>query len=184
MVEQAIYDPIMKTCQYCSAELTPKQRKNCAECSLKAKRKRNHQWHIDNKEHRSRKDKINHRSPSYRWHLLKQNAKKRNLECSITREQFEEVSKQPCCYCKGILDVDSGWGSHIDRLDNSLGYTFENSISCCDFCNRIKQDLLTLDETKEVIKIIIEMRGKSDGRVKNTSTFDTGKSKTSMSNFV
>lgn len=157
-------------------ELMPKQRKNCVQCSLKAKHERDHKWHLNNKEHRSRKDKTNHRSPSYRWHLLKQNAKKRELECSITREQFEEASKRPCLYCKGALDTDSGWGSHIDRLDNSLGYTFDNSVSCCDFCNRIKQDLLSVTEAKEVIKIIIEMRSKSNARTENSSTFDTRKS--------
>lgn len=168
----------MKKCQHCQAPLNKNQRKNCTECSKKAKHKRNQLWHVNKKEYRKQKDKINHRSPSYRWHLLKQNGKKRNLEVSLTREHFEIISKQVCYYCEGYLDIDSGWGSHIDRVNNLLGYTFANSVSCCNFCNRIKQNLLTADETKAVIKIIIEMRFKNE----NTSTFNTSKSNTNMSN--
>jgi len=163
----------MKTCQYCQAPLNENQRKNCADCSKKHKYKRNQLWHVKNKEHRKQKDKINHRSPSYRWHLLKRNGKKRNLEVSLTREQFEEISKQPCYYCGGYLDNDSGWGSHIDRINNYFGYTIDNSVSCCDFCNRIKQDLLTAGETKAVIKIIIEMRKNNDSKITNTSNTKT-----------
>jgi hypothetical protein len=167
----------MKNCQYCGATLTPSRRKNCSKCSAEAKRKRNQNWHTNNKEHRRQKDAVNHRSPSYRWHLLLQNAKKRSLIATITREQFEELSKQPCHYCNGKLDVDSGWGSHIDRLDNLVGYTCENSVSCCDFCNRIKQDLLSPLETKAAIQAIIKVRENDDkrGAVKtNTRVSDSG----------
>lgn len=174
----------MKTCQHCGAELTFMQRKNCAKCSSNAKRERNRQWHIDNKEHRSEKDKINHKSPSYRWHLLKQNAKKRFLEVTITREQFEELSVRCCYYCEGFLDTDSGWGSHIDRLDNYLGYTYSNSVSCCDFCNRIKQDLLSPIEAKAAINTIIEIRDNSNARTKDSNSSNTKFGNTSLSETV
>ena len=29
----------------------------------------------------------------------------------------------------------------IDRVDNDLGYTPENSVSCCKVCNQMKRDL-------------------------------------------
>ena len=172
----------MRNCQHCRTELTANQRKNCAKCSLEAKHIRNHKWHANNKRHRSDKDKTNHRSPSYRWHLLKQNGKKRNLEVTLTRDQFEEVSKQPCHYCNGVLDTDSGWGSHIDRLDNNLGYTIENSVSCCDFCNRIKQDLLTPNENEKVIELIVRMR--KTNAANDLYTPDSRKSSGSVSNFT
>ena len=148
----------MKTCQHCHILLTPKQRKNCEACSLQARRDRNHKWHKDNKSHRAKSDRKNHQSPSYRWLQLKRNGSSRGLDLSITRDQFEILSKKPCLYCLGLLDNDLGMGTHIDRLDNNLGYSYENSTSCCGFCNKIKQDLLTPEETKAVIKIIIEMR--------------------------
>ena len=154
----------VKICQYCPAPLTGTQRKNCASCALEARRKRCRAWHATHKEQRRARSEKNHKSPSYRWHLLKQNALKREITVSITREQFEECSKHSCAYCQGALDTDSGWGTHIDRMDNQIGYTATNIISCCSFCNRIKQDLLTYQETNAVIKLIIEMRnnGKSN----------------------
>jgi hypothetical protein len=158
----------MENCQYCRKPLALGRRKYCLDCAPEAKRDRNKQWHIDNKEHRSEKDKVNHKSPSYRWNLLKSNGRKRGLEVSIMREQFEDISKRPCCYCDGSLDKDSGWGSHIDRINNDIGYTYENSVSCCDFCNRIKQDLLSYEENKAVIKLIVKMR--SENAERNTTT--------------
>lgn len=150
----------MKICAHCPVALIGNQRKNCTDCTKKIKYERNHIWHATHKEGRRKRSEINHKSPSYRWHLLKQNAKKRDLIVSLTREQFESLSKEICYYCQGRLDVDTGWGTHLDRLDNSIGYTLENSMSCCHFCNRIKQDLLTAEETKEIIKLIIQLRNK------------------------
>lgn len=174
----------MKTCQYCGITLILKQRKNCLECSLRAKRDRNKQWHKENKTHRAKKDKITHQSPSYRWHLLRKNAQKRELEVLLCREEFEQISILPCYYCEGILDTDSGWGSHIDRLDNNLGYTINNSVSCCGFCNKIKQDLLTPIETKEVIRIIIKLRGNTNARITNSKTPDTISGNTNLPNIT
>lgn len=150
----------MKICAHCPTPLIGTQRKDCAACTKKIRYARNRVWHATHKENRRKRSEKNHKTPSYRWHLLKQNAKKRNLEVSLTRVQFESLSKEPCYYCKGMLDIDSGWGTHIDRLDNTVGYTFENSMSCCHFCNRIKQDLLTPKETKEVIQLLIRLRNK------------------------
>jgi len=156
--KQPIHPLAVEICQTCKQQLTPGRRKYCAECAPNAKRERNHQWHIDNKDRRKKNDNRTHKSPSHRWHVLKSNAKRRGLDVSLTRDQYEEISKQPCYYCDGILDTDIGHGSHIDRLNNQFGYSFENSISCCNFCNRIKQDLLTPEETRAVIKLIIRMR--------------------------
>lgn len=150
----------IKTCFHCPRPLIDGQRKNCSDCTKKLRAKRNRIWHATHKENRRQRSEKNHKSPSYRWHLLKQNAKRRNLIVSMTREEFEILSKNPCYYCQGKLDVDTGWGTHIDRLDNKVGYEFKNSVSCCDFCNRIKQDLLTPEETIAVIKIIIQLRDK------------------------
>lgn len=150
----------MRLCQHCLGPLEITQRKNCVDCSKRLRAERNRIWHATHKENRRKRSEKNHKSPSYRWHLLKQNAKKRELEVSITREIFEEVSKNPCYYCCGLLDVDTGWGTHIDRLDNKIGYTIENSTSCCSFCNKIKQDILTPEETKIVINALIQFRNK------------------------
>jgi len=47
----------------------------------------------------------------------------------------------------------------LDRIDNSVGYTKENSKPCCFMCNRIKSDF-NLDELIEKIeKINIKWKG-------------------------
>ena len=29
----------------------------------------------------------------------------------------------------------------IDRIDNNIGYTKENSVPCCEICNKAKRDM-------------------------------------------
>jgi hypothetical protein len=83
----------------------------------------------------------------------KSRAKKKKLEWSLTDEQVVNLFKGNCHYCgcepnnrftggrlKGVL-IYSG----IDRIDNSLGYTAENTVSCCKIDNHAK-DVLTYKE--------------------------------------
>lgn len=74
-------------------------------------------------------------SPKARYAVYKYNAKTRNIDFSISFEQFMSLWREPCFYCG--LDID---GIGIDRKDNSVGYTFDNIVSCCFFCNRMKSD--------------------------------------------
>jgi hypothetical protein len=41
----------------------------------------------------------------------------------------------PCYYCKSQKENEV---NGIDRVDNSKGYTKDNCVSCCQFCNRMK----------------------------------------------
>ena len=41
----------------------------------------------------------------------------------------------------------------IDRLDNSKGYTIENSVTCCGRCNSAKNDMSLLEFKELVSKI-------------------------------
>lgn len=71
-----------------------------------------------------------------RYNIYKKNAKKRNLEFLLTKNQFYNLTAQPCCYC-GDLQGHNG----IDRVDSSKGYTVDNCVSCCSRCNIMKMDL-------------------------------------------
>lgn len=84
---------------------------------------------------------------------------------TLTFEQFCDLRKKPCRYCKGSLPER---GTGVDRWDNDLDYTFENSVPCCTACNIEKganikgheMDLisklrkLTKKEVSEVIEIV------------------------------
>jgi len=76
----------------------------------------------------------------------------RELRWDVSDEEFYSKLKSPCHYC-GIeysMCGDRARSSYvsseikfngIDRKDNKLGYTSENTVPCCDVCNRAKSTL-------------------------------------------
>lgn len=95
-----------------------------------------------------------HRSVGGQFKSLRDGAKKRGLEVSITKIDFKLLRLQTCYYCGGPLPPK---GHGIDRLDNSLGYLKDNVVPCCYPCNRTKSDMLSPEE----MRIIIEHRNMS-----------------------
>jgi hypothetical protein len=69
-----------------------------------------------------------------------------NLEFSLTREHAIRLFQSPCAYCgrdpSKITRIRGANGqvrwNGIDRYDNLIGYTIENSVSCCEICNLLK----------------------------------------------
>ena len=61
-------------------------------------------------------------------------AKRKGREWDLDRAKFRELIDAPCNYC-GIEQSDG-----IDRRDNSIGYTIENSVPCCEQCNYAKRN--------------------------------------------
>ena len=76
-------------------------------------------------------------------------AKKRNIEWSLTDEEFENFWQKPCTYCGDEIKTVG-----IDRLENDKGYYLENCTSCCSTCNTMKL-AMTKTEFIEKIKIIL-----------------------------
>jgi hypothetical protein len=64
-----------------------------------------------------------------------------------------------CYYCN--TPIRHG-GPCLDRLDNSTGYTVDNCVLCCVCCNRVRGELLTPEETKEVIFFLKNLRKTED----------------------
>ena len=85
------------------------------------------------------------------------NAKARDLECLITREEFYQLSVQPCYYC-GLND-DSVRG--LDRFDNSIGYYLDNVVPCCKHCN-VAKNALSYEDFTNLVKRIYENLNLSD----------------------
>lgn len=82
---------------------------------------------------------------------MKVNADQRRggIPWELSYDKFLELTGDVCHYC-GIeysqrtgQDTNYGYYNHngIDRIDNSKGYTVENSITACWNCNRAKNDL-------------------------------------------
>lgn len=71
------------------------------------------------------------------------NAKARNLEYSLSPEQFVSIAQNSCHYCGDAPgNFSSGYKYNgIDRVDNNKGYFIENCVACCKICNRAKREL-------------------------------------------
>lgn len=89
-------------------------------------------------------------------------ARSRGIEFSLSREEHREIIIQDCYYCgappapfnayvkkDGTIsrrfkpkDVNRAWvkANGVDRYDNSKGYTRDNCVPCCSFCNHAKRD--------------------------------------------
>jgi hypothetical protein len=77
------------------------------------------------------------------WHYA-MSAKRRGLRFELTKDELAVITSQRCFYCerqpsqvfryRGEVVHYSG----IDRLDNSLGYTWLNSRAACRSCNTAK----------------------------------------------
>ena len=68
-------------------------------------------------------------------------AQNKSLPFTLTPEDYTRMKKSPCYYCLGGGKVTNFNG--IDRMDNSQGYTPENSVPCCSECNSMKEQLST-----------------------------------------
>lgn len=80
----------------------------------------------------------------------KMQAKMRDLCWELDDKCAEALVVQNCNYCNFLPNPVNG----IDRKDNSLGYTKDNSVPCCHKCNRAKMDM-KYDEWNDWIERLI-----------------------------
>ncbi len=81
----------------------------------------------------------------------KRNAKDRDYEWSLSDEEFSSLINGDCHYCKIPPSNQVPWRykyeivslpfNGVDRVDNTLGYTIDNCVSCCRTCNSAKGEL-------------------------------------------
>src|SRR5574344_1233060 len=80
--------------------------------------------------------------------IYKSNAKKRNIKFELEYNDFEKLVNNECYYCGDIKsnklikkNYKPFYYNGIDRINNEIGYTKENCVSCCDFCNKAKRNI-------------------------------------------
>jgi len=92
-----------------------------------------------------------------------EHADRNNVPFNLTYEQVYELTKGTCYYC-GVPPTQERRSNRgrtiylfngIDRLDNSKGYTTENSVSCCSRCNYGKK-AMSEDEFVGWVKAVYE----------------------------
>lgn len=94
----------------------------------------------------TRRISVEARALRQRFGRYEQSARRRGFEWKLTEEFFLSLITQECWYCgtrpgqeerkcPGV--VFNG----IDRIDNALGYTGDNVVSCCVRCNYAKHTM-------------------------------------------
>lgn len=85
------------------------------------------------------------------YNRVKGNAKTRNIKWDLTINKFKLIAQDKCFYCNSLPPKSPGFRDRspfyhgLDRVDNSLGYSVKNSVSCCSICNYAKHDLSIKD---------------------------------------
>lgn len=97
-----------------------------------------------------------------RLNSYRRGAYKRGLDWSISYEDFAKITLENCAYCNKApqrlnyfenapsLQKDSpnsDWEKYsiyfngLDRIDSDEGYSLDNVVPCCKYCNRAKSDM-------------------------------------------
>lgn len=99
-------------------------------------------------------------------------ASERNLIFELSFEDFKKICQQDCFYCQDPPEkryenekkaADPIITNGIDRVDNDKGYTLENCVPCCSFCNYAKAAMSVDDFENQVLAIAKCMRQKGYG---------------------
>lgn len=104
-------------------------------------------WQKEYRKRNSNKLKMYSQTDNSKFRQYISSAKKRKYEFDLTLELFTKLFHSSCTYC-GQEDCRG-----IDRVDNKIGYTKENSVACCEVCNKMKWKLDVNDFLSQINKI-------------------------------
>ena len=90
-----------------------------------------------------------HKVPSHYIYVKRITEERRNIDFTLTKEQYEELIYKSCYLC-GFKNIV---GNGLDRQDTSKGYSIENVLPCCSTCNMMKAFYNKDDFIKQMKKI-------------------------------
>lgn len=83
---------------------------------------------------------------------FKKDCIRRNKNIDIPKDIVQKMFKQPCAYCGKSVILNG-----IDRVDSSLSYTLENVVTCCKYCNIMKQSY-TVENFLKIVRYILSTK--------------------------
>lgn len=96
------------------------------------------------------------RSLSQKYSHLISQSKRRNAICEISKEEYETLITSGCHYCsRNLLELT---GHSLDKVNTDTGYVIGNVLPCCGDCNTVRMNILTVQETIEVVGLIRKLR--------------------------
>jgi hypothetical protein len=81
------------------------------------------------------------------YYRYRTNAKNRNLEFHLTKEEVVKLCSQNCYYCgespsdRTMSPSQMVVANGIDRIDSERHYHLDNCVPCCAVCNKMKMEL-------------------------------------------
>lgn len=142
-------------------ELVKGRKKKYYEDNKETVLKKHQIYRLNNLEKQRERDRLRDPLPERRFAKGKYAAAQRNLDWTLSLEEFTVLCKLPCYYCNNkIGDRSTSTYAALDRIDNKIGYTKENVLPCCSSCNYIRGDLLSVFETQKLIALLIQLRFK------------------------
>lgn len=96
---------------------------------------RKNKYYENNPEVRVMQGKNYYKKPDTKLKIYKRGADNRGLQFTLTSEEFKSIILGDCHYCGTNQSIG------VDRKDNKIGYTIENSLPCCKVCNFMKGTL-------------------------------------------
>jgi hypothetical protein len=106
-------------------------------------------WREKHPGHEAQRCLLYNQSPRGKYRQYKTEAKSRNLLLDLTFEEFMTFWQRPCSYCGEEIKAIG-----LDRVDNTKGYSIDNCVSCCGYCNWMKKDLSVSDWIKHLQQIV------------------------------
>jgi len=89
-------------------------------------------------------------NPERHYREYAASAIKKNVEFTITLEEFSNTVTKPCYYCKTYNETEV---LGIDRIDSFKGYVKGNILPACEICNTMKKQL-TMKEFANHISLL------------------------------
>lgn len=88
------------------------------------------------------------------WRQYRDLDKRAGMHFDLTPEWFKQyIEDKPCFYC-GTTDEPIG----CDRIDNGLGHTKSNCVPCCKTCNKVRNNLFSVEEMRRIGAVIADIR--------------------------
>ena len=111
----------------------------CKKCENRNRNLRRKRRGLSEYQRLRRQRKTQHKAqtlPRLRVRAIRRSARSRNHLWELPEDLAQDLVNGRCHYCGYKSEILNG----IDRVDSSVGYTPENSVSCCGFCNRAKRE--------------------------------------------
>jgi hypothetical protein len=102
------------------------------------------------------------------YNRYKKDAAKKKRDFALTKQEFYEVTSQPCYYCaapptkKADSEVKNSYiYNGIDRYDSAKGYSPSNCIGCCWEHNRMKGTLSFMQYYEQSLMVTLSISSRT-----------------------